>query len=372
MNKIKYFIYLAIISPSFFGGVMCARAAEPLVTGVTGTLTHGSTITISGSGFGAKIPAAPLKWDDFESGVNGNNIGNGWFTDVGGGSVYPKYVNDQLRPNTNSALSSKQVFVGGGQYGSYLGLTGLSSTKYYISFYKYMTTSGGLSRNYKEMSIRSGPAGYWDYPEVRHDMYPTTEYGHIYTDCSDPPSGADGDDWNGWNFPINSWNRHEYYWEAGDTNTANGNYFFWADGVLKASVVNTIFRPASCTLPSQPWSNIYLNTYFATDTNNASAVIWQDDIYIDTTRARVELGNASTWVVSLHKEIQIPSTWAGTAVTVTLNQGSFTSGTTAYMYVVDSDGNVNINGYPVTLGNTLLPPDTAAPARLKGLRIKSK
>jgi gamma-glutamyltranspeptidase len=78
--------------------------------------------------------------------------------------------------------------------------------------------------------------------------------------------------------------------------------------------------------------------------------VYTDDTYIDTTRARVEIGNAPTWAQSNVREIQIPSAWSNSSITITINQGAFSNGDTVYLYVVDSNGNVNSNGYPVTIG----------------------
>jgi len=40
--------------------------ADPSVTSVSGIVEHGQTITVTGSSFGGKNPAAPLIWDDGE------------------------------------------------------------------------------------------------------------------------------------------------------------------------------------------------------------------------------------------------------------------------------------------------------------------
>ena len=40
--------------------------AEPMISSVSGAGNHGNSITIIGSGFGTKSPAAPLLWDDCE------------------------------------------------------------------------------------------------------------------------------------------------------------------------------------------------------------------------------------------------------------------------------------------------------------------
>lgn len=70
-----------------------------------------------------------------------------------------------------------------------------------------------------------------------------------------------------------------------------------------------------------------------------------DDVYVDYTWARVEIGDAPTWVSCTRREIQIPSAWSNASITVTVNQGAFQNLGGAYLYVVDANGDVNQNGY---------------------------
>jgi len=80
-------------------------------------------------------------------------------------------------------------------------------------------------------------------------------------------------------------------------------------------------------------------------------LMWQDDIYVDNTRARVEIGDASNWSDCIHRDIQIPTSWSDDSIAIDVNQGSFAVGEDVYLYVVDSDGVVNEEGYPVTIGS---------------------
>jgi hypothetical protein len=82
-----------------------------------------------------------------------------------------------------------------------------------------------------------------------------------------------------------------------------------------------------------------------------ASTIWTDDVYVQVgTQARVELGDAASWETCTHREIQLPTAWspAGDSITIELNIGAFSSGT-AYLYVVDADGNVNSPGYSLSL-----------------------
>jgi hypothetical protein len=88
--------------------------------------------------------------------------------------------------------------------------------------------------------------------------------------------------------------------------------------------------------------------------------MWDDDVYVDNTWARVVLGNAATLDACTRLEIQIPIKWSGNSVTIMARTGSaFSQGTTAYLYVVDSNGVANVAGFPLRIGasGTGVPPD---------------
>jgi hypothetical protein len=46
----------------------------------------------------------------------------------------------------------------------------------------------------------------------------------------------------------------------------------------------------------------------------------------------------------------LPSAWSSSSITATVNQGTFSNGQAAYLYVIDANGTVNASGYPLTFG----------------------
>ena len=70
-NKILIKVFFVAILFLFFGifGFTKTSLAVPSVSGISGTISHGNSITISGSDFGVKNPAKPLMWDDGEDAV---------------------------------------------------------------------------------------------------------------------------------------------------------------------------------------------------------------------------------------------------------------------------------------------------------------
>ncbi len=126
----------------------------------------------------------------------------------------------------------------------------------------------------------------------------------------------------------------------GDPGVANGSFGWWLDGTARTVMTGRLVRTAPCT-----FSNLYINSYYATDigTYDAASISWLDDIYVDSTQARVEVCASSSWDSRGHCEVQVPRAWANGSITVSANRGSFTPDqfSTAYVFVVDVRGNVS-------------------------------
>jgi hypothetical protein len=155
-----------------------------------------------------------------------------------------------------------------------------------------------------------------------------------------------------------TWVRIDTYLKQSAANTANGALKYWVNGALDINHANTITRTTSNT-----WDLLLLGCFIR---QNQPVQIYMDDVYIDITQARVEIGNASTWAACTHKEIQPPTAWSASSVTVTVNRGSFGDTDAAYLYVVDSTGAVNSSGYAITFGDT---PPTMSGATCSGCSL---
>jgi hypothetical protein len=95
-------------------------------------------------------------------------------------------------------------------------------------------------------------------------------------------------------------------------------------------------------------NNFLLGLMVANYRNDGHFELFIDDVYVNNTQARIELGNDSTYVNCSKKEIQIPSTWSNNSIQFTLNRGQLPNGK-AYLYVLDRLGRVNAKGYEITL-----------------------
>jgi len=339
------------------GNILCAA---PSISNITGTFSADNAVTIAGEGFGAKSTAAPLRYDNFENGTVGqlipnNPTGGGW------GATCPRYSQTQVR-NAGSK-SAMQEYIN--YWGCAFALDNTEApgslpsgiTEMYVTGWFWMETGGSPSRNAK--IINMGTVQGW---QTRIDVYPENGSGHLYAmlsgNCFDTSSYAQN-----WNADVaavmkadKQWHRIETYLKIGP----NGYRDVWVDG-KKIAEINGAFTGSSCEI-----GYLLIGHYFSLDTYTPApwGRRYWDELYVDRTRARVEIGDASTFGACSHREIQIPTAWSNNSIAVKVNQGSFAVGNTAYLYVVDENGAVNSTGYPITIQSGV-----PAPSAPKGLRI---
>lgn len=360
--------YCAWLLPAAISTVIAA----PAVTGSSGTPSQGSQLTVTGSGFGTKSPVSPLKWDDFEAGAVGSTVGNGWYTWTNLTGHEPRYSNAKPRTGTKGTKTAFQDFTNGA-YNSTLGLTNQNIRKVYLSGWYFITNGGNETRNYKMLALRTGPPGDWNSPNIRMDQHPNDGWGNdgeIYTgEEATPVCGGTGSadriparDYSiGPGLYAGAWHRFEV-WIDTDSAGPNGVYTVWRDLKTWASISGRILTK-DC-----PFSNLYLSSYYTNDGVGSPepwAQIHWDELYVDTTRARVEICDTSSWTARTRCEVQLPTAWSGTSVTFTVNQGAFADGSTGYVYVVEPGGTVNANGQSIVFtGGTANSP----PADVNGVK----
>ena len=159
--------------------------------------------------------------------------------------------------------------------------------------------------------------------------------------------------------PVDTWCRLEVWIKPSSAAST-------ADGVLEYTFHNTAGIEtvySSNTVTNYDDSNRFRYWVFQNYMGNGlmdspyAPKVWMDDIYIAKTKARVEIGDNSDWDLCTHREIQPPTAWIDNSITITVNQGSFQDGNTAYLFVVDADGAVS-EGYPITFGAASESPPT--------------
>jgi hypothetical protein len=359
--------------------------AAPNVTGVSGDFSHKSTVTITGSSFGTKPinPAtgdhSPLVWDD-GSGVTDGDLpsekgwSGGWPTGrTGEQSVANlQYRSVNFRGVNGPHLNTSHYLVGCGWGWAHGGASGgvnvvvwktfniSKPQKVFMSYYMRHDpnwTFGG-DNNIKMLDWSSGTnpysgSGYW---------YTTYHYFKFAGDSK--PWGAQrcSDYYAG--YAVSPWLDWVKVELAAIYADSNGKYDLWDNcvkkidtqahgctnldgfgGTTRTQSIGGFQRP-HLDWSRQPYKNNY--RYFA-------------DLYMDTTLARVVIGDNGSYDSCTKREIQIPVTWSDSSLSVKMNYGSFADGDQAYLFVVDESGSVSSGFGPINLGAgsgvPAMPPD---------------
>ena len=360
--------------------------AAPAITGVSGTIKGGESVTISGSGFGTKATAAPKKFDTFDNGVNGTPLNardGSWriYECANGGNPNPN-CDGQGALYSNAFAHSGSLSVGrrivnfenfNTNYYTYP----QPSTEMFISYWWRTANADSSDKTIIKMSrINSSTAAGGG--GVYNGAGGTTLGGTFDLMSGSGPycafnngtamqelffSTTDGSVARLATPPRNTWIRVDMHKKLSSPGVSNGAISINMLGVDSASNMAAMTRAAG--------KSFLLDTVLLGLEDGAAAnhsyEMYIDDMYIDTTPARIEICNSSTWNARTSCEIQPATSWSASSVTFTGNQGSIAASSSRYLYVVDSTGAANSNGYPITFGATT---STLAPPT--GLKVISK
>jgi hypothetical protein len=324
-------------------GLAAPAQAAPRIDGVSGTVSNGEVVQVSGAGFGTRsdFNDGNVQWkghrfmafrfkdfDDQSLTSGGFSVSNSgaWMIRAGGrsgtGYMGTKFHNGQRL----GALEARQNRTTGIVYSSFWILlppgTATDSSKFW-RIYGDASQANIYLENY-------GGGGSWSIKG--------------YSECGDPSCSTA----TVWGSPDdikpNTWHRIETLLERDN----NGRFTVWMDSKLQWSRDRWV--SASFTGDGH---TIDVGNLLSSGANNSpdSNSFNYDEVYYDLTRARVEIGDASVWDQCKRREIQPPVSWSDSSLSVAVNQGGFAAASKAYLYVVGPDGSVNTNGYPVKFGD---------------------
>ena len=348
--------------------VAASANAQPAITGVSGTVTNNQTVSITGSGFGTKATAAPLVWEDFNDGVLHPSLSPH-------GSL-PLTNTDNLRHafSTRNARANYKVAGANGD-GHYFEYNGGTALKWFVQYWiklasnwRFGTTAfgGGDDGLANIKFFRMFPSGSRTYTNVGYSLHGFAGGAvmRFVERGAQPYLDVDGRQW----FTPGTWHNVQVEFGDGGLDQPNGSMKLWVDGVLRDSATSLITNVGSDgpAVAKRPYVIGFYDSWAPSDAAVSNMYAYYSDIYVDNSWARVELGNAATYAACTRREMLLPSAWSATGISARVAQGAFTSGQTAYVYVVDSTGRVNSAGYRVTVGGTAT---TTRPAAPTGLRI---
>lgn len=340
------FIYLATILFSTTNAF-----AAPSISGVSGSLTHGQSVTIQGSGFGTKSPATPLLWDDFSRGTTGQPLSTGtaspWTTQA---ECVNNYSNSMSYGK--SSLSAAQEMRANAPCWTRTTRGVLGNQEQIFLAYHYYAVPGSSGTHTKMARVGSNDDVH-NTPNSGYTAF-SPDYWYIFGNSHGETAIV--------RVPAiaGQWVRDDTWSVLGHDNTADGTIGIWRDGKQQA------YRTDVVTKNSDSSSSFYNQVFLPYYTESASRTVYVGDIYIDNTLSRVEVCTGSTWSNRGSCEIQIPTAWNsdGINVTVKVNQGAFANSSSKYLYIVDSTGAANSNGHAVTFGTSSSTTFLAAPTNL--------
>ncbi len=321
-----------------------SATAAPSIQGVSGSITGNSTVTITGAGFGTKSTATPLVWDTFENGKVGNKILTSsaiigqWQTGAG----YDAW--DYSTAIVHSGAKSAHANTSSSVYNASLSQNGVFQT-IYMDWWVYAVYKDNPSRNWKPWRVfMPNDQGEVDY------VWMCPQDGYVSNIIAE--DGSSKIDWNG--IPVNNitWYHFQVYLRESSPNVADGIYRQYINGTLTGNLPAVKTRKSG----SLHWDQIRIGHYWGTEAGscaaNSGANLYVDDVYVDTSWAHVEIADNAVYTNATHREIQIPSSWSDSSISITINPGSFNAGKVVYLFVIDSNGNTNTTGYPVSIGGS--------------------
>lgn len=342
----------------------------PLINAVSGKVSHGSEIVISGASFGIKASAPPVVWDNCDE----TSITAKWDGGWPDSSSNPSNDIQCRTPIRGVGLPHSHI----SKYlaGSHAESRGYNAG-YNVMVWKRRTIDSYPQYSFASWYERLDPAWYfdgardnlktfdWSRGETPYDM-PNNWYGeyfamhsagNVYAHLNDDDSALDRS-WSWWATatganPWSGWIKVEWRirWAVDGTGVVE-----WT--VMSTSVPATkIINLSGGRTDNSNWGTARVEAIggYADPSGRPEKWRYFADLYLDYTWAHVVIGDSPTYSACRIREVQIPSAWSDSSITVTVNQGAFADGDTAYLYVVDSDGVANNAGFPLTFSRSETP-----------------
>lgn len=361
-------IFPVLFFLSLFASVQVFAALD--IKEISGTFGHGLSVTIIGNGFGGKPinpntgDHSPLRFDDFENGKIGDYVEAGGWWRREYDFVDCKYNNMASIPagravSTRHAFSDKHIRwhsigwpeIQGNFYKDNVGfaLTGKAYVNLWV-YIDYVSGVGEIGGQWQNKLI-------WLHSTHNHSSRPNV---HGFTWTGDSVHTSQ------YYYTINCATNHyridipgptEGYWaniaiqhKESDANIANGAIHLYTS---RTPLSNGSYHYGSKE-SMVTRNNLKINTislgYFMSNGGKEINTYW-DDIYIDNSWARIEIGDTYIYDNCTHREIQYPSAWSDISIQVKLNQGSFGAGDGVYLFVVDENGTASQGYGPMNFGS---------------------
>ena len=322
----------------------------------------GSTNVVISGLFPVSGNEVPIKFDDFEQGVVGDNLNTGgWLT---GESNHPNptdsppiYIDTKAYSGAKSGYADITT---GGDCATFL--NNLNTETMYVSLMFYCeiyedpdTTKGVRVHADNHSNI------YTSYPSIKVQDF---DKGHRITIEQGGEAGVSDQTVYIEDLPRSSiaWMRLEYWFKASTPGITNGKVQYWKDLLLRKD--STLMTRISSV--GTNYDLVMLPFYAG---NGGGAEFYYDDVYISKSLARVEIGDKEQWSQCSKRSIQQVTSWGQNSIIINSNFSGFVDAVNAFLWVVDANGNVigrnsEGDGYLVVIDNGIVGGAPEAPVNL--------
>lgn len=345
--------------------IVCGRAySAPALSGYSGATAHGSTVTLTGSSFGAKNSTIYI-FDNMDSGAfnsqwntvnqltisnSSNRSGNSnyhGFLDFSGANVVGGEVKGYFTGGSNKSKWFVQYWYKIASDWDWGTTTFLGNDRFLanVKFLRFWETGGNLGNFY----LQHGYPGLNNLSYFVDENFTTTN--------------------NYLNWTMNKTTKDAWHLiqaefaDSSGQNAADGVFRLWIDGQLYMSSSTLVTLDASNTNKKRPLIVGFYNAWSpntgAGETDDGPNSFYIDDAIIQDDWARVEIGNAATYDNCTHRETQSDFSWTSTQVKFNLNLGTFNFGDSMYLYITDTNGARNAAGMAFS-SSDIAPPTISA------------
>ncbi len=301
----------------------------------------GESIVIKGTAFGTRTAATPVIWEDFESGTVGTSLATGGWS-VGTSANLPPIYSSELAYSGGIAGMSDFPAGSVAQSTCCAYKSGLSLDEVYVSYHVFIRRNSGVqTRNLKLLRVHSGAIDFL-HGDPNIGMTNQNSGGQIYASGETNWSGYVGE---------GTWHRVELYAKLSSVDQCDGAWEGWIDQRPIAYQDRSMLAKSSYS--TNRFRFVALPIYCAHDEGGDYDVFY-DDVYVDSSRARVELGDTPDWYQCTKREIQRVTDWHTSSVAFTVRPGQFREADLVYVFVVDASGNAS-EGVPIVLAPSVPP-----------------
>lgn len=313
----------------------CPDGAAPTILSPA-MLEEGVPLTLSGCRFGTPTHAAPLIWDDFESGVRDEELSahSMWrgFRPVGafyrGDDVYAgqlaagNLATDE--PSTEFRTNYQETPLTNAMYLSYMLRADITGDRYGV--FKLSRITSNYVGERPNVPHYNGPGNMtWTYQPDSRWSYTSFDPG------ADVVQRTTGE-------TIDAWHRVEMFIRASTPGVADGAVWAAQDGVRVWTQENVMTRAEGMTYQ---YNSILLGLMIANARNDGHFEVRIDDVMAISSEARVELGNAPRFEDCTLREIQPYAAWTDTRIQVTPRLARLDASMPLYLFVIDPEGHAS-------------------------------